>query len=816
LHDPTVSDIQPNTAPRLHVPDHRSATRALAAALLALASAFPAGAFAPANEFPGPYLPQRFDGQKVVRVQLNTPRDARLLLALSSDPWTCNWSGQVPAEVDFRIPADALPALDEARLRYTITVPDVQAAIDNERARVNHAALIFDPAAAPARGTGFFADYRDWTAINDYADTLVQLRPDLASRQIVGNSIENRPVFALRIAAPNTTEGSRPGIVFFSAQHAREWITPMSAMWVADRLVRSYGTDTRLTRLLDTFDFYVIPVVNPDGYVFSWTTDRLWRTNRRDFGSGIVGVDPNRNWGFQWGGQGASSAPGSPTYRGDTPFSEPETANLRDFLNTRTHIIAGFDVHSFSQLILEPWGFSPSLPPDNPVYDAGSRRMAAEMFAVAQQPYWSGNCFRNIYPVSGGSVDWLAGPRGMLAWSFELRDRGQTGFILPASQIGQATDEAARGFFAAADFIRENPVYLNFNASNAPPTTLPANAITPVSVSVHRSQFRPANTRALSVFTRIGRTGPFSSPAPTNASDGFLALSSFPLPAGPCGSITQFYLVVQLADGSTVRMPPSAPDRPFEAVARDQSTIFTDDFEQARGWSVGPSIATDSATAGRWERGAPTPSSTQQAADRTPDPGAAAYFTGATTLAAVAGGSTNLVSPVFNLSGRTNVEASFWLSFNNSRGPVGTTNDPFIVQASTVNSPTSSQWTTVFQINPTDPAPATTGPWVRYTVRLDNQIPMTSTVRLRFIARDLAPASTVEAGLDDFLLTAVTCTRPACPADFNGDASRSPQDIFDFLAAYFTPSLAADTDNNGALAPSDIFSYLNLYFAGCP
>ncbi len=105
------------------------------------------------------------------------------------------------------------------------------------------------------------------------------------------------------------------------------------------------------------------PCRHPDGYSYTWTNNRLWRKNRRPNPNGSTGVDLNRNWGYQWGGEGASTSQGSDTYRGASGFSEPETQAIRDFITNRPYIRAHVDVHSYSQLILSPWGYTPALRP---------------------------------------------------------------------------------------------------------------------------------------------------------------------------------------------------------------------------------------------------------------------------------------------------------------------------------------------------------------------------------------------------------------------------------------------------------------------
>lgn len=105
---------------------------------------------------------------------------------------------------------------------------------------------------------------------------------------------------------------------------------------------------------------------NPDGYEYTHTVDRLWRKNRGGTGRGrCAGVDLNRNFGYKWGGQGASRQPCSEIFAGTEAFSEPETIAQRDFMAKTAANFQGFlTFHSYGQYILYPWGYDRVVPPD--------------------------------------------------------------------------------------------------------------------------------------------------------------------------------------------------------------------------------------------------------------------------------------------------------------------------------------------------------------------------------------------------------------------------------------------------------------------
>lgn len=133
--------------------------------------------------------------------------------------------------------------------------------------------------------------------------------------------------------------GNKPQVLFLATHHAREWVAAEMAMRLIKYLTSSYGSDTRVTELLDTIEVWVIPVGNPDGYQYTFTTERLWRKNLRDNdGDGQItiadGVDLNRNFDSRWGydDEGSSPSWSDQTYRGTAPNSEPETQAVVDFI----------------------------------------------------------------------------------------------------------------------------------------------------------------------------------------------------------------------------------------------------------------------------------------------------------------------------------------------------------------------------------------------------------------------------------------------------------------------------------------------------
>ena len=141
---------------------------------------------------------------------------------------------------------------------------------------------------------------------------------------------------------PNVNE-DEPEVLFNSAIHAREVITPEVLLHAMDHLTDNYGVLPEITDLVDNREMWFVVVVNPDGYFHNQVIEPngggMWRKNRRQIVASIYGVDLNRNYGYEWGYDdlGSSSSPTAETYRGNGPFSEPESQNMKQF--TEAHAV---------------------------------------------------------------------------------------------------------------------------------------------------------------------------------------------------------------------------------------------------------------------------------------------------------------------------------------------------------------------------------------------------------------------------------------------------------------------------------------------
>jgi hypothetical protein len=365
-------------------------------------------------------------GRIAIRVTCDDAAACATAEAHAIDVWTERRTAGMP--LDVVVTREGLAGLDAAHVRYEVLVPDIDAVARAEHARLHDSTI--------ARPADWFAEYRDYRAITAHINELAEVAPDRASVHPLGSTLEGRTIWALRIG-----NGSEKMLIN-GTQHAREWIAAMVTTCVADRLVRDYERTPAIKAFVDSTELWVVPVVNPDGYQYSWSTDRYWRKNRR----GGYGVDLNRNYAVAWGGSGSSSSKRSQVYRGEYAFSENESTALRD-LSKRQQFALHLDFHSYGQLLMYPWMYTSTPAKDRDRYAAIGDRMASAMFAPHETRYrlLSGV---ETSPTAGTMTDWMYGEGNTLSFTIELRPRGGSGFVLPPKEIKPTCDEGLAAVLA--------------------------------------------------------------------------------------------------------------------------------------------------------------------------------------------------------------------------------------------------------------------------------------------------------------------------------------------------------------------------------
>jgi hypothetical protein len=268
-----------------------------------------------------------------------------------------------------------------------------------------------------SRAAAAFGGFRTFSQIVALLDSFSTQHPSICSpRFSIGKTIEGRDQWVVRFSNNPTVEQGKPSVFYNSLIHARE---PQGADMLLNfmrYLLSNYGVDPTVTNLIDNRELYFLPVVNPDGYVYNETTNPtgggLWRKNRRSLGSGQYGIDLNRNFGFTFGydDNGSSGQTNSETYRGSAAFSEPETQNIKDFVDLHRFTIT-HNIHTYSNLVLWPWGY-------DRIYTDQDDFFNLLGDSLTKDNHYTPEISWTLYPTNGDADDWiwgdtLAKPRGI-------------------------------------------------------------------------------------------------------------------------------------------------------------------------------------------------------------------------------------------------------------------------------------------------------------------------------------------------------------------------------------------------------------------
>jgi carboxypeptidase T len=269
--------------------------------------------------------------------------------------------------------------------------------------------------------------------------------PTLISKRVIGRSYQGREIWALKISDNVATDEAEPEVLFTAHQHAREHLTVEMALYLVSLFTDEYGTDTRIRDLVDSREIWLVPDMNPDGGEYDIATGsyRSWRKNRQpNSGSSNVGTDLNRNWAYNWGCCGGSSgSASSATYRGSGPESAAEVRVVADFVRTRVvggrqQITTHIDFHTYSQLILWPYGYTfNDLGPGLTQAERDTHARLGQM--MAQTNGYTPEQSSDLYITDGTIGDWLWGVQRVYTYTFEMYPgaSGSGGGFYPPDEV---------------------------------------------------------------------------------------------------------------------------------------------------------------------------------------------------------------------------------------------------------------------------------------------------------------------------------------------------------------------------------------------
>ncbi|MFH8640048.1 M14 family metallopeptidase [Streptomyces goshikiensis] len=303
-------------------------------------------------------------------------------------------------------------------------------------------------AASPMDFPSADSKYHNYAEANAEIDQRIAQYPGIMSKRVIGKSYQGRDLVAIKISDNVATDENEPEVLFTHHQHAREHLTVEMALYLLKEFGSKYGSDSRVTNMVNGREIWIIPDLNPDGGEYDIATGsyRSWRKNRQpNSGSSYVGTDENRNWDYKWGCCGGSSgSKSSETYRGAAGESAPEVKVVADFVRSRVvggkqQIKAAIDFHTYSELVMWPFGWTyndtaPGMTADDlAAYKKTGLSMAASNGYTAEQS-------SDLYITDGTIDDWLWGNQKIFSYTFEMYpSSGGGGFYPPDEVIDRET-----------------------------------------------------------------------------------------------------------------------------------------------------------------------------------------------------------------------------------------------------------------------------------------------------------------------------------------------------------------------------------------
>jgi hypothetical protein len=567
--------------------------------------------------------------------------------------------------------------------------------------------------------------------------------PDIVRLEVIGASIEGRPILAMMISDNPAEDEDELTVLFSGAHHAREVMTTEAVMDVIEFLTDNYGVDPAVTAKVDAYQIWCVPVTNPDGLHIVFTDDDLWRKNARDNDNNgrrtwKDGVDTNRNYEWAWGEQclGSSDGVASAVYHGPAPATEPETVAMIE-LGRRLRPVFDIEYHSYGEDVFYAMGCDPAFSPTLDTIqgaDQSISRVVGEQYAarlvkangaVGFLPSPFGN------RVDGIGRDQQAHENGSIAFVTELNSAGEGGFHPDYDTYRDSTIEGQRpGWLWLIDRMAGPAVGGHVTD---------ASTGTPVLADISLDEMHIHDGRRLTTHPATGRFHIIVVPG------------TYTLRVNAPGYFEEI-VSVAVGDG----WAPVSVQLRQDASSRLAWTDLEDPGVTSF-WTVG--AADDDAASGVWEWGAPRGTHTGDVVtgdleiggpsfDRTAGEGKNAFVTGNEPGASfdqddVDRGTTSLVSPVYDLEEWYAVEFSWqqWL-----RTEVTDPLDGLTLEVSTDD---GQSWAPVAFWNETTSSSGFSPAWADESVRLDDHVRPGSATRLRFRATDDGPKNVVEAGIDD-------------------------------------------------------------------
>ncbi|MDP7006075.1 MAG: M14 family zinc carboxypeptidase [Phycisphaerales bacterium] len=577
-----------------------------------------------------------YSGLSIAEVKIESPNQLEALRCAGARSLACfDSSGITPMLFDESVVRFAI----KNKIEFKVIETNIDKRLDEfEREREE----------SRKRGIGgWYSDYKTWDEVNARLQSISLSAPEITTTFIVGSTHEGRDIHGIRITAPGDTTG-RKQVLFNGCQHAREWIAVMVPVYVAENIVNGWFNDPAIQSYLESTEVIVVPIVNPDGYEFTYASggDRFWRKNRRNNSGFCEGVDLNRNWDYQWnGGDSTSNDTCSDVYVGPAAFSEPETQAMRDLINTLPNLVSHIDFHNYSQLILEPWASSNTPPPRVNIVKALSSQMSDAILSVHGETYVAGTGGDLLYLADGVFPDWTTNA-GSLSYTIELRPTGSPGFDLPPSEIVPTCEESFAAALTMLSFVNKP---LSFSFPTGIPQFVDQGEIATFPMVIESIFEDGVDINSPALHVRYGNSGAFASRPIIHGGGNDYQVE---LPSSECGLVSEFWFTANTTSGQEVRYP-EGEEVVTAGVASD---IYSWNMDSSPNWT----------TQGQWNWGTPTGGGGQYG---NPDPTSGA--TGSNVVGYNLNGDyennmseKHLTTEVLDMSGQTNVVLQFMRYLN--------------------------------------------------------------------------------------------------------------------------------------------------------
>ncbi|KAM7201505.1 hypothetical protein V8F33_003329 [Rhypophila sp. PSN 637] len=442
----------------------------------------------PKDVAPAAALGSKYQHDVVVRFNVTNSEEegalSRAIDQLAMDVWALTHDF-----VDIRLNKRDVPSLLSllpSSLPPTVLIPDVAEAISRTFPSKGTPTIRFDDSIAPGKvganqlgGVSdlFFQEYQPLAVIDRWMRLLESMFPNLANLTTIGKSFEGKDIIGLRVGEPTTkAPGALPRktILVTGGLHGREWISTSTVAYLLWSVIAAHGKEQMITKLLQHFDIVFVPVLNPDGYEYTWQADRLWRKSRQETKMQFCrGLDLDHAFGYEWESSSHQTGPCSESYGGDEPFQAVEASQLAEWakkeVKSNNMKFVGFlDLHSYSQQVLFPYSYSCAVDPPNlenleelAVGLAKAIRLSSgEPYSIAsacEGAFSARDSSPHIEAGGGSAIDWFYHElHARYSYQIKLRDTGSYGFLLPKEQIVPSGEEMLNALKYFGDFLLGN------------------------------------------------------------------------------------------------------------------------------------------------------------------------------------------------------------------------------------------------------------------------------------------------------------------------------------------------------------------------